>query len=362
METAIVLGGEHPNTLGLIRSLGIANINVEVIIVSNNSNSYVIKSKYITKYTILSEVNEILKYLLERKSAEQIFLVPANDSTSNFIDQNFNMLSDSYICPNVGSTQGAITFLQDKYNQYVAFEENNMEAPISMKVTKENGDFYVNNNFQYPCILKPLKSLEGEKDDITVCENKEELKECFDLLKLKYDHLLLQEFSTFKIEFSITGVCLRSGEIIVPVKITKKSMNNGSTLVGEITTYKNDIPIVENMIAYLRKKRFSGIFDAEFGISQHGHQVIEINFRNGAYGHMVTKSGVNLAASWVKNEKISKKTAQPMIFVSEFTLLKKVKTKNISVNFFFRSILKSKGFMYFDWKDPLPAIYKILLH
>ena len=55
-----VIGGNHHNTLGVVRSLGYKGLRPPVIIVSSQKKPYVCNSKYIEKYKILSVAEEIV--------------------------------------------------------------------------------------------------------------------------------------------------------------------------------------------------------------------------------------------------------------------------------------------------------------
>ena len=46
MKEIIVIGADHHNTLGVLRSLGEKGINSILLLISENKKSYVAKSKY----------------------------------------------------------------------------------------------------------------------------------------------------------------------------------------------------------------------------------------------------------------------------------------------------------------------------
>ena len=63
----IVIGGNHHNTLGIIRSLGYKGLRPYVILITNKNKLYICYSKYIKQYKCLSSPNEIVNHLLEIK-------------------------------------------------------------------------------------------------------------------------------------------------------------------------------------------------------------------------------------------------------------------------------------------------------
>lgn len=60
----IIIGGNHHNTLGVIRSLGYKGLNSLVILVTGEKTPYVSYSKYITKCVLLNSAKEIVPFLL----------------------------------------------------------------------------------------------------------------------------------------------------------------------------------------------------------------------------------------------------------------------------------------------------------
>ena len=64
-----VIGGNHHNMLGIIRMMGENNIKVNAIIINGDKNSFCIKSKYLSSYSlvaydekkIINEINKLQK-------------------------------------------------------------------------------------------------------------------------------------------------------------------------------------------------------------------------------------------------------------------------------------------------------------
>lgn len=64
MWNIIVIGGDHHNALGVIRSLGEAGYGVELITIGNLRKHYISASKYVRKHHALAEIKELAAYLL----------------------------------------------------------------------------------------------------------------------------------------------------------------------------------------------------------------------------------------------------------------------------------------------------------
>ena len=100
METkAIVIGGNHHNTLGLIRGLGRKGVMSHVILHGNSSsNNYILRSKYIKRYFIVSTEVELLDTLLSLKSNNRKdVILCTSDYASSIIDLHRNKLKDFLI-------------------------------------------------------------------------------------------------------------------------------------------------------------------------------------------------------------------------------------------------------------------------
>ena len=91
----IVFGGDHHNTLGVIRSLGRSGVMPDVLLHTRTSNTKkgLLKSKYINSFKIVSSCEEGVEYLKticdERK--KQVIICTSDDASS-IIDQNRDFL------------------------------------------------------------------------------------------------------------------------------------------------------------------------------------------------------------------------------------------------------------------------------
>ena len=106
----IIIGGNHINALGVMRSLGEKGIK-SFYIMTSPDQSYCKKCKYIKKYwAIKEEENEILNILRNEINFrnKRIYLIPTSDFAAFVLDKNFNELSNKYILPNIDNKEGEI--------------------------------------------------------------------------------------------------------------------------------------------------------------------------------------------------------------------------------------------------------------
>ena len=99
--TPIIIGGNHHNTLGVIRALGFKGINSLVMLVTDEKKPYVSYSKYITKCVLLSSSKEIVPYLLNyaKDINSKSVIFSCADFVTSELDNAFNILKDFFYLP-----------------------------------------------------------------------------------------------------------------------------------------------------------------------------------------------------------------------------------------------------------------------
>lgn len=98
---SIIIGGNHHNTLGVIRALGQKGIYSIVILVTTEQNPYVSYSKYIKQCVILNNKQEITPWLIEHSRHLQCKAVifSCADFVTSELDKFYNELSNHYHLP-----------------------------------------------------------------------------------------------------------------------------------------------------------------------------------------------------------------------------------------------------------------------
>lgn len=110
MNKIILIGGNHHNGLGLVRSFGVNGIKPLGIIIGNNKkNSFVTKSRYWEKTWVFSSEKEAISFLLGnfKQEIEKPVIIPWSDSAAAEIDNNLDALMPFFIVPSLGGIQGA---------------------------------------------------------------------------------------------------------------------------------------------------------------------------------------------------------------------------------------------------------------
>lgn len=370
----IVLGSNHHNPLGIIRSLGEAGVKSYFISI-NSPKNFVSKSKYLLKTWQVSTEQELIHLLINNfeDSKKKPIIIPSDDYSAGLIDKNLNLLLPIFHLQNINQRENEILNLMNKLKMNVLAHNYGFLVPKSEEINLKDWMTHSNSSLKkfqltFPCIIKPIISSEGEKSDILVVHCLEELNKQFKKLNDDYTSVIVQEYIKKEAEFGIQGFYDRlNGKVIFGgvVKKLRQSQNApGSTTYGLIESENSyiDLEIIESFIKGIN---YSGIFDVEMMLSNGKIYFIEINFRNGAYGYAFSKSGVNLPLLWclslthnlgsLTTPKINK-----TIFINEVSDFKNIKHKAVTTRKWIKDVLKSNVYLIFNCDDILPFIYKIL--
>ncbi|WP_028911844.1 ATP-grasp domain-containing protein [Prevotella sp. MA2016] len=283
----IIIGINHFNTLGLIRSFGVNSIKPHVIIVNpDNYKNFCVKSKYVGGYHIVHSDEEALRILVENFHDEPCkpVLVPSSDGAVYMIDNNHDILESRYYLPHINHKNGEIARLMNKFNQALWAQELGIPTAKTFLINFDNGEELYNRDFPMPCIVKPVLSHEGCKADIKRCDSREELLSYCEELKTKgYFRILLQEFLIKDYEMELFGAVLER-EGVVPYILTKH-VREWPVVGGSVCCHKFIIDESYHKQARIILKKiqdygFVGNFDIEI-INVAGKIYLnEINFRN----------------------------------------------------------------------------------
>ena len=97
MNSVIIIGGNHHNTLGVIRAMGYKGVKPTVILISNAKSNNVGKSRYIKELIVVSNENDALDYLLRNKENNRgAVIIACSDGASSMLDLNRDVLKPHY--------------------------------------------------------------------------------------------------------------------------------------------------------------------------------------------------------------------------------------------------------------------------
>ncbi len=321
------------------------------------------KSRYLS-YTyfipiVESSLIEVIEQIVKKNPKSTVIIYPTSDITAYYLDNNYKQLRE--ICY-FSNAKGQLGLLMDKFEMNKLAQSSGLVVPSMIKVDLLGNPIIDCQNISYPCIVKPLRSIRGDKCDITKCSDWEELNSTFEKYRKKGNNkVLIQQFidGNNQHEIAITGVALPCGDSIICGEIQKiRIRGNGSTVFG---IYKPD----NGQEKYLRIKEFikksgyQGIFDIELLKNDDGLYFIECNFRNGAYGYAVTYAGFNMPGVYQKaclNQEIKLNPVKKIVFMEERSDFLNVLDGSISLWLWLRDVFSTNVFLFWNRKDIKPLL------
>jgi len=359
---AFVFGGNHHNTLGVIRSLGREGIASELLLVDDmKGTAYVSKSSYVSRAHRFSSYGEGVEYLLDiiPSLTRKEVVICCSDGASSAVDMNFDKLSPAYYVPNCGK-QGEISRLMSKELLASCAVGAGLNAPETW--LSENGS--VPSGIRFPVIVKPLYSKDGSKTDIRVCRNMEELSAYFQ--QKHCAQLQLQAFIEKDFEYQLIGCSVEGGKVVVIPGVSKvirpsDTSNTGFLLYDRL----DDSYPVEKVKQMLSGMNYSGLFSAEFLRDKNGKDYfLEVNFRNDGNAIAVTAAGVNLPYIWYRSASDQELPVpadiKPVYVMPEFDDLALVFRRRISFGTWLKDMRRASCYMEFDKADWKPGFYRVL--
>jgi len=365
----IVLGGNHVNLLGVVRSLGEAGISSHVIIQDVTPYVFSKKSKYVKSAFITKEDDqEILDILEKFVFKNKAILIPTSDYAVSFLDRNYSKLKKNFLVPNAGDKQNNIIHNMDKFEQQRFCKELGLATIFSKKISLMGKNIDI-SDIPFPCIVKPNSSFEGKKADIAICNSKIELEEVLhNLLEKGYEQVLVQEVIEYENEIDIIGFSKRDktyfSSIIEKCRISPPK--RGSTSFGRTILMDPYSEFLEKLEKYFIAIGYEGVFDIDVFKTSQGLIFNEINFRNGANTYALNYNHVNVIYLWILlltgfdigDQK--SRVDECFYFVNDMAEMVELRSKNISFFEYFRSMRVAKIGLFFNWKDMKPFIYKYI--
>lgn len=364
MSGIIVIGGDHHNTLGVIRSLGEKGLRPVALIVKRDGKTFVGKSRYISSLHIVREDADIVPYLLShlKESSKKSVVICCHDASSSEIDLHFDELKQWFYLPG-SNKQGQITHLMNKKVMSELAESCGLFIPKSQYPSHLPLE---ENECVFPCIVKPILSKAGTKEDIRICYNITEVNDA--VSRVGIDNVQLQEYIDKDFEYQLIG-CSTGKDIIIPgVSRILRPCKGSNTSFLHYETITDGFCDISKCREFIRRTGYKGLFSLEFLRDKNAQDYfMEINFRNDGNAICVTAAGVNLPYIWYlncigesynveKNADVSSKYVLPDS--AEFRLLL---TKQISFLQYIDDICKTDKFMEFDRKDIRPFWYMLQL-
>lgn len=295
----VIIGGDHHNTLGLVRSYGIRGINPTVFLIGQKGDGFVMKSRYTGEVLRCHSSSEAVERLVSCFSKYEgvVVVQAASDEAAAALDSAIEIVPRHIKIPNA---EGRLVNLMNKDNMCNKALAVGLNVPQYEIIHTDEDRGRISESIVYPCITKAISSLEGGKSDTEICKNEEEL-----LAFISNDHrcptIIVEQFIDKDFEFQFFGLSLDGGDtIIIPghSHIHRPGIQN-EYYFPFIENDSSFSETLEKAKSFIKAVKYSGLFSMEFIRGKDGiDYFLEINFRNDGNAICVTDAGVNLPFIW----------------------------------------------------------------
>ena len=295
----IVVGMEHYNPLGVIRSLGQNGIRPDYIAIKYKS-AVASCSKYVTTAHFVDSVEEAYEVLVSKYGQEKElkpFVITTDDDVESFLDLHYDDLKDRFIFFNSGAP-GITTRYMDKKAILDLAEKHGFK--VLKTIVTERGT--VPKNLEYPIITKSISpNVGGWKSDVHICGSEDELRKAFE--HILSPHVLIQKYIDKENELCIDGFSVDQGRSLFTPMYTTYNYNIAGYYSPYMTVHEFDLTDIGKGIGgMISEIGFEGIFEAEFLIDKDGSVYFsEINFRNSTWSYVATKLGMPIPLLWAES-------------------------------------------------------------
>lgn len=374
---ALVICKDHYNPLNVIRALGKAEIIVHAIVIDSGEGAMVLKSRYVKHgYTCDSEC---LLDLLNNLFAQRSIPMPVfstDDFTASWLDEKLHELPECLRPFNCSGKHPSINFWMDKDRQLEAAASVGINVPKSIVASLKNIREVESliPGFEYPCIVKPEKSITGSKHDFRICNNAEELVKSLREIPKSIGNVLIQQYIPNDEVFCIHGMRDRkgynyAGGVVYKMKTCRDLWNMGLNAFGIWRDTKSLSPYIEKLMNAID---YHGLYSVDMvkrhncnpGVADETCVMLEINLRTDGLMYFCTEAGINLPELWVLDcygrQLPEIKPRKSKVFgMSEFSYMRQyVNSSSLLINI--RDFMRTDVFSYFSWRDPMPFFHKIL--
>ncbi len=366
-DKIVIIGGDHHNTLGLVRSYGIKGIKADVILIGPTVDGFVLKSKYVGEGFRVQSPQEAVDCLINHYGNDDGIVVvqTSSDEAGAALDDAIEIIPSRIKIPNA---KGRLSYLMNKDNMCQVAKSVELNVPQYTLVHPAEIVDKVDGGIIYPCITKAISSLDGGKSDTTICHSAHEL-----IAFLKKGHrcpnVIVEQFIEKEIEFQFFGLSLNGGEdIIIPghSHIHRPGIQN-EYYFPYIENDESFADTLSKAKDFIKKAKYSGLFSVEFLRGKDGKDYfLEMNFRNDGNAICVTDAGFNLPYVWYLYQtggdyqsELSKSQFKAIEFCPDVIYFYHMMNGELSFKEWYHTTKRSNSFTMFYKGDNKPFWYNM---
>lgn len=360
-----ILGNDHTNTLGLVQSAYLAGYT-PVSYTWGLKTGIVSASRYSAGVYHFSSPQDCIDAIIEsgKDLSYRVPILCACDTAAIMVEENRSRFNGKFVSQY--SKTIPVSISQEKKLQVKYAEEAGFNVPGSFSLG-QGEDFPAELPFDAPYIYKALKSIEGSKSDLTICDTKESLIEKVSFTLEKTPRVLIQYYIEHDYEISILGCATSGGEVIIPAVENKLYIfpkNVGLECLAEIRPLEDE-QIRSAIKSLIKKIGYVGLFSVEMMHSKRDGKFYftEINLRNDGANSFIRKYGINLPAihlADLQGEDYKKmlvpEKVHPGFYIWEMHHFYSLLHGDINLVTWAKEIFLSKGALVFEVRDPMPFI------
>lgn len=374
MHQVIIMGAPDHNALGQARCFGVHGIKSVGILISSGSD-FAAQSKYWSNVFIVKGEEEAMRILKKEfiRYAEKPVIIATSDGMAKKLDQNYTDLSKNFVLGSFGANQGRLSMLMDKNNQVdlvKSYGFNTIQTTVLSLLQGEPTLKKNNQSIQFPLILKPVDSTEGEKKDIRICESSdafiENLKE---LKKKKYHQVLCQKYLKNKTEYVVEGAINMKADYVSYTILKNLRQWPDECGTGSFSAYCVDCDVtrvVEHIVELLKAEEYDGIFDIEIFKSTDGEFVVnEFNWRSGGRNFVSLDTNVYSSYEWCQShwgelKDVKNVNTKQGYTMNEATDLRHVFKGTVSLCQWIKDLGTTNSYALWYWKDLKPTFSRYM--
>lgn len=302
----LVIGGDHANTLASVRALAREGIAFDLIIhgVHSGHRTMAESSKFAPKPLFTDGTYEAIRSVIGtwigRSDPTSCIMLPSSDLSALVIDEQFR--PSGVNASGFGDEHWRICELMDKNAQAKWAAEHDIPVAQSVKLDFLDFDCESSSPIDYPVIVKPVVSAEGDKSDISICRNQEDYRRTVGIyIESGYESALVQELIDYEYEITCVGLIMLDGTLIWRAyeKEIVYPAGHGSTASARLITDAIILNEIVSSLNVLSREGYRGLFDIDFFKTPNSIMLNEINFRQSGIVSFLFYEGIYLPSLWV---------------------------------------------------------------
>jgi len=314
-KRVILLSRNYCSLLSLIRQLAGQGYRIDVVRIFQTKPAYrsfirrmnpEAYSKYVDRYSVCiteRKPERLLNFVLDMYDPDlPTLLLPLDDLPTSVLDQNYDLLKDKFLLPNIAEKPGSINRAMEKNFQKLEAPKFGLNVAGCHEVWITNHTYALPAGIGYPCFIKPLISVTSSKAIMQRCDSEAALKQALNALAVRQSRLgiLVEDYLKIEEEYALVGLCA-DDKVLIPdgmFHFLKNGMGRhiGVAMQGEVISTEPMAELIDQLRCFLKSLHFTGLFDVDLLQADGKIYFCELNLRYGASGAALAACGVNLPA------------------------------------------------------------------